>query len=402
MKNNWPGRAGLCAALAAAALLAACSTPKHAMRDAQKQLATYQELRELPQANLNLYSQALQRLGYMLNVYKSGDPVLYVQSRTILDSTNLSSPLAGAEIPGDVTEMVRTALNRIGAKVVYVPYHPDYLVAQAQLGGQFGVTMPDYLITGALTEFDRALSGAGRANNASVEFGKGHGSTALGYNATNVAIYSALALDLNVVNFQTQQMVPRMQSSNVVKVLDMTSERNASLGFYGDAFGFKTEGKYMQGRHSAIRTLVDLSVLEIVGKVTNTPYWRTIPNGHPDPVVVENMRNAFEALSPQVRIGLAQVMLQKYQQPVQVTQQLDAPTAQAVAQVYAAHFPQLGAQIDLTRWEHFEPLFFNVPMPWDEEFKREAALAEQAAQRQAEEAAQRARTQAAPVRYEEG
>ena len=41
-------------------------------------------------------------------------------------------------------------------------------------------------------------------------------------------------------------------------------------------------------------------------------------------------------------------------------------------------------------------------MPWDEEFKREAALAEQAAQRQAEEAAQRARTQAAPVRYEEG
>lgn len=384
--------------LAAAAFLAACSTPKNAIKDAQKQLARYQEIRELPSANLTQYSRSLHRLGHMLNVYKQGDPVLYVQSRTILDATNLSSPLAGAEIPGDVTEMVRTALNRIGARVVYVPYHPDYLVSQAQLGAQFGVTMPDYLITGALTEFDRALSGAGRSNNVSIEFGKGHGNTAIGYDATDVAIYSALALDLNVVNFQTQQMMPRMQASNVVKVLDMTGEKNASLGFYGDAFGFKTEGKYMQGRHSAIRTLVDLSVLEVVGKVTNTPYWRTIPNGKPDPIVIENMQTAFNSLDDAVKIGLAQVTLQKYQQPVAVTQQIDQATIDAVTQVYPKHFPELGGDIDLTKWEYFGPLFFNVPMPWDDELRQ----AEQQVAEQDQKERERANHTPEPVRFEEG
>ena len=266
----------------AVATLAGCATTENALKDANTLLEERETDKLLPVTNLSPYALALGRFGRMLDIYKEGDPVIYMQTRSILDATNLSSPLVGAEIPGDITEMVRTAVNRIGARVVYVPYHPDYLVSQAQLGAKFGVTMPDFLITGALTEFDRAIAGAGRVNSAGIEFGKGDGKTTLGGDVKRTAIYSALALDLNLVSFSTQQMVPQVQASNVVKVLNFSSEDNASLGFYGDAFGFKLEGKYLQGRHSAIRTLVDLSVLELVGKATNTPYWRCIPNGKPD------------------------------------------------------------------------------------------------------------------------
>ena len=248
--------------------------------------------------------------------------------------------------------------------MVYVPYHPDYLVSQAQLGAKFGVTMPDFLITGALTEFDRAIAGAGRVNSAGIEFGKGDGKVTLGADVKRTAIYSALALDLNLVSFATQQMVPQIQASNVVKVLNFSSEDNASLGFYGDAFGFKMEGKYLQGRHSAIRTLVDLSVLELIGKATNTPYWRCIPNGTPDPVVVENMRAAYNGLTPELKLGLIQVTLRKYGEPVQVTQQYDEPTRQALQKVYAQRYASLG-HVDVMTWQGFEPFFFGVPMAWD-------------------------------------
>jgi hypothetical protein len=361
------------AACCIAAALAGCANTQNALSDANKLLAEREADKPLPSANLSQYAPSLARLGRMLDIYKDGDPVIYMQTRNILDATNLSHPLVGAEIPGDITEMVRTAVNRIGARVVYVPYHPDYLVSQAQLGAKFGVTMPDFLITGALTEFDRALSGAGRSNNASIEFGSGRGNTALGFDNKRTAIFSALALDLNLVSFNTQQMVPRIQASNVVKVLNFSSEDNASLGFYGDAFGFKLEGKYLQGRHSAIRTLVDLSVLEIVGKATNTPYWRCIPNGTPDPVVVDNMRASFESLAPEMKIGLVQVMLRKYGQPVVVTQQFDEPTKNAVRAVYGSRFPQVGDQVDVLTWAGFEPLFFNVPMAWDAEMVQAAA-----------------------------
>ena len=354
-----------CAAVGALLVLAGCATTENALKDADQLLVEREAAKSLPTANLSKYAGALGRFGHMLDVYKQGDPVVYMQTRAILDATNLSNPLVGSEIPGDITEMVRTAVNRIGARIVYVPYHPDYLIAQAQLGAKFGVTMPDFLITGALTEFDRALSGAGRSNNLSIDFGKGKGETNAGADFKRIAIFSALALDLNLVSFSTQQMVPRIQSSNVVKVLNFSSETNASLGFYGDAFGFKLEGKYLQGRHSAIRTLVDLSVLELMGKATNTPYWRCIPNGTPDPVVLENMRGSFEQLTPELKIGLIQVMLRKYGEDITVNQQLDEPTRAALQKIYSTRFPQAGASVDVLTWQGFEPLFFGVPLPWE-------------------------------------
>ena len=361
-KKTFLFRAGLLAALT---ILGGCASMDKAVSDTQKLYAESEQRKLKPAANLNDYSLALQRFGQMLQIYKKGDPTIYVQTRDIRDATNLSHPLVGAEIPGEITEMVRTAINRIGPNVVYIPFYPDYLVAQAQMGAQFGVTMPNYVITGALTEFDRALSGAGRSNNLSLNFGKGRGETDAGADWKRTAILSSLGLDLNLVNFSTNQMMPQMQAANVMKVWNFSKETNASLGFYGDSFGFKLEGKYLQGRHSAIRTLVDLSVLELLGKATNTPYWRSIPGAQPDPVVVGNVRNTFNSMDQSMKIAMIQVMLQKYGQPVQINQQLDEATVQAIRHVYTTHFPQFGDRVDVLTWEGFEPLFFNVPMPWD-------------------------------------
>ena len=348
----------------ALAALTGCASTENALKDASTLMEEREADKLQPVNNLSTYASSLSRFGRMLDVYKDGDPTIYMQTRNIADATNLSNPLVGAEIPGDITEMVRTAVNRIGAHIVYVPYHPDYLISQAQLGAKFGVTMPDFLITGALTEFDRAIAGAGRSNSAGIEFGGGKGKTDIGADVKRTAILSALALDLNLVSFSTQQMVPRIQASNVVKVLNLSTEDNGSLGFYGNAFGFKLEGKYLQGRHSAIRTLVDLSVLELVGKATNTPYWRCIPGGKPDPVVVENMQRAYESLTPELKMGLIQVTLRKYGQPVEVTQQYDDATKAALQTVYSERYADAGP-VDVLTWKGFEPLFFGVPMYWD-------------------------------------
>ncbi|MPN40870.1 hypothetical protein SDC9_188410 [bioreactor metagenome] len=105
-------------------------------------------------------------------------------------------------------------------------------------------------------------------------------------------------------------------------------------------------------------------MLELVGKATNTPYWRCIPGGKPDPVVVENMRRAYEALSPELKLGLVQVTLRKYGEPVQITQTLDEDTQRALQKVYSERYASLG-ELDVMTWKGFEPLFFGVPMAWD-------------------------------------
>ena len=78
-----------------------------------------------------------------------------------------------------------------------------------------------------------------------------------------------------------------------------------------------------------------------------------------------NVRNTFNSMEQPMKIAMIQVMLQKYGQPVQINQQLDEATVQAIRHVYTTHFPQFGDRVDVLTWEGFEPLFFNVPMPWD-------------------------------------
>lgn len=70
------------------------------------------------------------------------------------------------------------------------------------------------------------------------------------------------------------------------------------------------EGKYCRG---GIRPSVRWSTQACSGWSTrrSTPYWRCIPNGKPDPVVVENMRAAYNGLSPELRLGLIGLTLHK-------------------------------------------------------------------------------------------
>lgn len=51
---------------------------------------------------------------------------MLVTLAAIGDATGLSHPMVGAELLNDITEMVRSAVNRIGDRVVYVPFQPDY------------------------------------------------------------------------------------------------------------------------------------------------------------------------------------------------------------------------------------------------------------------------------------
>ena len=174
---NTPPRLLALALAATAAALAGCATPQGARSDAKQVLVERTQDIAPPQALATRYTDALAQFGRMLDIYRRTSKPLYVQSRAIADATGLSHPLVGSELPGDITEMVRSAVNRIGDKVVYVPYQPDYVLGHAQQGAKLRLTLPDVQITGAITEFDRALAAAGRGHEASILFGKGKGET---------------------------------------------------------------------------------------------------------------------------------------------------------------------------------------------------------------------------------
>lgn len=352
-------RAGL--ALLAAIALPGCAGTQQTRMDAQRLLRENSRAMARPQALATRYTEALEQFGRLLAVYrKEAHSPLYVQTRNISDATGLSHPMVGSELPGDITEMVRSAINRIGEPVVYVPFQPDYVMAQAQQGAQMKLTLPDVLITGAITEFDRGLAGAGRGNELSLLFGKGKGETDGSGSFKATSTISRLGLDFNLVDFPTQTMVPQIQATNAMRVLNDTREDSVDFAIYGNGFGLVSSTRYLQGRHNAIRLLVDLSVVQLLGRYANVPYWRCLPNAEPDAQVTRRVARGFEANNTETRIKWLQGTLQDYGFPLKPTGVMDERTRLALVSVSEKFgWPAVQDPLDPAL---FTRLYVNVPL----------------------------------------
>ena len=62
--------------------------------------------------------------------------------------------------------------------------------------------------------------------------------------------YSQITLDMNLIDYDTMTMVPKMQAINTVTVT--RGKRDAGVGFqiFGVALGYTSGVKIVQGRHS--------------------------------------------------------------------------------------------------------------------------------------------------------
>ncbi len=347
--------------LAAACLwLAGCATTAQTQKAASELLEKKERVSENPRALVSRYARSLDSFGRLLEIYRSSGKAVYVQTRTISDSTGLSHPLVGSELPNDITEMVRSAINRIGERVIYVPFHPDYVFAQAQQGAKMQLTLPNVLITGAITEFDRALSSAGKGNNANLSVGGGRGQSDIALERKATSTLSDLSLDLNLVDFDRQIMIPKMQAANTIRVLNETYENSFDFAIYGSGFGITSNTRYLQGRHSAIRLLVDLSVLEILGRYMAVPYWRCIPGARPDPVVLQTVAKRYQGADRTTKVKWLQDTLKDYGFDIKPNGVLDDRTRLALEEIASRlDFQRRGDPLDPGL---FVDLFVNIPL----------------------------------------
>jgi hypothetical protein len=311
---------------------------------------------EKPNSRETKYSESLQKLGKMLDVYLD-DPV-YIQAKDILDSTGVSSN-SFAEIPYNITEIIKSSLNKIGRKIIYVHYDPNYIINETRVGATFQRPVPSFLLNGAITEYDRTLNSNGKGANISSSFGGGDSVTDLGYDYKTSRTLSRLTIDLNMMDYKRQILLPQVQSVNSIIIADKIDNENLSFAIHGTGFGFGGSIKEIQGRHAAVRLLSELCVLEIVGKLTAVPYWRCIPDGKADKYVINHIRANFNKFDTRDKLLAIQELLQMYGfSAVKKTGEFDAATKGSLKS-YA-----MMANLNSESFEDgilYESLYLNLP-----------------------------------------
>jgi hypothetical protein len=323
------------------------------------------ELKEsAPEVKLTSYTQSLAELGLMTEIYGTG--ALKIQSNPIGDNTGTATS-TGGEIPRDITEMIKSSLNSIGGNVVFIPYDPAFMQNQMVTGySNFDEKIiPDVVISGGITEFDRGLVTRGEGTDAGAE-AEFTGMkdwlpskrVSIDYNSSSKEGLARITLDFNLLNFKTMAGIARMNTINSIEVSKAMSDKEMGITIFGPTFGRKGSVKKVQGRHAAVRLLVELSMIQIVGKHLALPYWRLLGNDdNPDIVVVSALQKSYYSMSPEDRVSLVQEWLFLHGYDVAVSGYVDGATVAAMQ-----NFDELFEANKPISVESFVDIYTTIPI----------------------------------------
>ncbi len=251
---------------------------------------------EPPAPKITNFDKALSDLGLMTLIY--GCDILNIMADDGEDHTGTSVATSG-EIPRDILEMIKSTLNSIGGNVYFIPYNPDFINSMVSIGWTTynGKRVPHAVLTGGITEFDRALETRGENTDFDTEtqpFTHAPKWTpgdmlALEYGQGMQESLARITLDFNLLDFQANVGIPKMQTVNSIHVHKATAEKELAVTIFGPTFGLKGTIKKVEGRHAAVRILVQLSIIQLVGKYFDLPYWKLLQGSKPDPVVLDTL-----------------------------------------------------------------------------------------------------------------
>jgi len=318
-----------------------------------------------PEVKLTSYTETLNDLGLMTEIFDTGE--LKIQSDPVGDNTGTAGA-TGGEIPRDITEILKSTLNSIGGYIKYIPYDPAYIQNMNVTGySDFSEKLiPEVVISGGITEFDRGLETRGDGTDFGVDASFTNApswtpssSVGLNYGNSGKQGLARITLDFNMLDFKTMAGIPRMNTVNSMEVRKGLREKEFGITLFGPTFGRKGSIKKVQGRHAAVRVLVEVSMIQMVGKYLALPYWKLLGEGtEPDKVVVKQIKRYYYSIGDAERILAAQQWAYLYGHEINLTSRID-PATQAAFQAIDPGFVPGSSVIG---FDTFMKIYSDIPI----------------------------------------
>ncbi|MBW2180239.1 MAG: hypothetical protein JRG81_07705 [Deltaproteobacteria bacterium] len=242
------------------------------------------DINEKPVPIETMLSNALSDLGLMTEIY--GSSSLKIQSAPLVDRTGPEWK-KGGEISRSFTEKIKSAVSSIGGRVKFIPYDPVFAHVQ-MVKYETDIEkrlFPDVVIEGEIINFNPGEKEKG---------GKG--------------CSARIAFDF--IDFHTLASIPRVRTENDVQV-NKGKKRN-TLGIMLSGSLYQKEGaieKTNGGGDRATRMLVELSVIQLIGKHLAIPYWRLLDGAEADPIVFDAIKWTYYKMDEREKISKVQELL---------------------------------------------------------------------------------------------
>lgn len=282
-------------------MLTGCTTPANVREDAKFQ--SYASIVDRPVAR-------------PVRSVSSFSPSLMCMDRLFREAQLPTTLIASKQIPDFSTrvavatkDMIITALSqmsRLSNAFRYVDYEVDIarqdtvqnLTTILLNNNQIQLQRPALYISGAIAFVDQNVLN----NRADLGTSSSRLDTGISKNRNATIV----GLELHLGDFRSRTLIPGLDSANEVIIgnggqgLDLAGR----IGTYGVQFNVGRD--YTQGTGAAVRTLVELATIELVGKWARVPYWQCLTLEQTNPNFQRQMRDWYDEGSPLVYNKLVQ------------------------------------------------------------------------------------------------
>lgn len=259
-----------------------------------------------PTRSVSGFSDSLACMDHMLLDYRV--PKVRVTSKIIPDVTG--------KINVATKDMIITAfstMSRTSGAFRYVDYEVDALKQDTVQNmttlllnaGQMQLQKPQLYVSGSLSYMDQNVviqRMGGGASAANWEFG-----------FTKDYFGSAFGMELHLGDFNTRTLLPGVDAANEIIVAN--AGRGVDLGGRIRKTGvqFNLGQEVSQGTGPAVRTLVELGLVELVGKWARVPYWQCLALDQTHPEFQYQLRDWWNEMPGEERVRLFQTGLRNQQ-----------------------------------------------------------------------------------------
>ncbi len=247
--------------------------------------------------NIGNFSEALRCMDDLFAAHGKRD--IYITTAGIPDATGL--------IATGTKEMFISAVSRMSAKsgafrfVDYDITQLDVQVLSELVGLNQDFVAPSYYIRGAITQLDSSVLAS--SQSAGISLAK----VDLGVSSDQVV--SVVSMDLNVGRLVTRQILPGLSANNSIAVV-RTGRGGDVGGLIGKAgLSFSVSLDRSEGFAQAVRNLIDLSTIEVLGKLARVPYWECLSIQPTNPAFRAEVRQWFDSMGAAERDRFAEAAL---------------------------------------------------------------------------------------------
>jgi hypothetical protein len=254
-------------------MLTGCGVEKVVQEVADEVQITRKGPKELPQKNITDFSEGLRCMDDMFVTFGFGPNTYVMLLEDIKDKTK--------QVNAGTREMMISALSDMSRrsqalKVIAYGSDSGNLVSFLQNAEQKGAyeNVPPYDIIGSISQLDKDVVRKQADIGGGLEGGIIDG-TKVGGNIGKSASSSAsvLGVDMSVVTTHDIAVIPGVITRNSVVMYKTGSGTGLEAGISKLGINYSISGSSSDGTAIALRALMELSAIELIGKLAKLPYW---------------------------------------------------------------------------------------------------------------------------------